>query len=38
MPQVRERAREAAEKERLNTSIDPDVTVAYGLTRRQKAN
>jgi len=30
MPQIRELVREELEKERLNTHIDPDLTVAYG--------
>ena len=30
MPQIRELVRKELEKERLNTHIDPDLTVAYG--------
>jgi molecular chaperone DnaK (HSP70) len=30
MPQIRELVRVELEKERLNTHIDPDLTVAYG--------
>eukprot|EP00584_Thalassiosira_punctigera_P022139 CAMPEP_0172552598 /NCGR_PEP_ID=MMETSP1067-20121228/46275_1 /TAXON_ID=265564 ORGANISM="Thalassiosira punctigera, Strain Tpunct2005C2" /NCGR_SAMPLE_ID=MMETSP1067 /ASSEMBLY_ACC=CAM_ASM_000444 /LENGTH=625 /DNA_ID=CAMNT_0013340619 /DNA_START=62 /DNA_END=1939 /DNA_ORIENTATION=+ len=30
MPQIRELVRKQMEKERLNTNIDPDLTVAYG--------
>jgi molecular chaperone DnaK (HSP70) len=30
MPQVRELVRKELDKERLNTHIDPDLTVAYG--------
>ena len=30
MPQIRELVRKELKKERLNTHIDPDLTVAYG--------